>query len=253
MHTEAMQISMSSVQRSTRPKAPPAKTSLAKAPQPHRIQKMPVEVQATQALRTDIVTGALAPGARLTEMKLAADFGLSRATIRTALQQLTKEGLVLQTPYTGWAVVTLTPKSAWELYTLRSALEGLAARLSAEALTAEARATLEQAFAALVEVCGRNAPDAIADADFTLHKTIIALANHSRLEFQYQMVEQQIRMYIRCSDGFISDPSEIVEQHRAIVSSILSGTPDAAAHESERHNLLEGRRLVAALEAQATG
>ncbi len=76
-------------------------------------------------LRHDIVFGALSPGDRLTEMKLAADFELSRATIRTALQQLATEGLIVQMPYTGWAVVSLTAHSAWELYTLRSPLEGL--------------------------------------------------------------------------------------------------------------------------------
>ncbi|MEP9368569.1 GntR family transcriptional regulator [Xanthobacter sp. VNH20] len=212
------------------------------------IVKMPVEAQATEALRQDIVSGALKAGERLTEMKLAADLGLSRATIRTALHQLAKEGLIVQTPYTGWAVVSLTAQSAWELYTLRSALEGLAARLANEAMNAAGRKTLASAFSRLTDACGRGDADAIADADFSLHKTIISLAGHSRLELQYRIVEQQVKMYIRCSDELVPHPAEIVEQHRSIVDSILSGTPDEAARASENHNLQEGRILVGRIE-----
>jgi DNA-binding GntR family transcriptional regulator len=212
------------------------------------IVKMPIEAQAAEALRHDIVFGALGPGSRLTEMKLAADFGLSRATIRTALQQLATEGLIVQTPYTGWAVVSLTAQSAWELYTLRSALEGLAARLANEALNATGRTTLSASYARLTAACASEDADAIVEADFSLHKMIIMLAGHSRLELQYRIVEQQVKMYIRCSDDIIADPTEIVEQHRSIVDSILTGSPSEAARESERHNLQEGKRLVRRIE-----
>ena len=212
------------------------------------IVRMPIDAQAADALRHDIVFGALGPGSRLTEMKLAADFGLSRATIRTALQQLATEGLIVQTRYTGWAVVSLTAKSAWELYTLRSALEGLAARLANEALTAGGRTILRAAYDQLTTACAGGEADAIVEADFSLHKTIIMLAGHSRLEQQYRIVEQQIKMYIRCSDDIIADPTEIVEQHRSIVDSILTGSPSEAARESERHNLQEGKKLVHRLE-----
>jgi DNA-binding GntR family transcriptional regulator len=217
------------------------------------INKVPAEAQATEALRDSIVAGAFAPGERLTEVKLAANFGLSRATVRTALHQLAKEGLIVQTPYTGWAVVTLTAQSAWELYTLRAALEGLAARLTTEALDVEGRTTLSEVFAQLAAACARGDKGAIADADFDLHKTIVALAGHSRLALQYRIVEQQVRMYIRQSDGFISDPWEIVRQHRVIVDPILSGDAEAAAQASQEHNLSEGQKLVGYLDASPHG
>lgn len=217
------------------------------------IAKRPVEVQAADALRRSIVSGALPPGTRVTEMRLASELELSRATVRTALHELTKEGLIVQTPYTGWTVVPLTTTSAWELYTLRSALEGLAARLATESLTTAGRDELNAAFARLAASCASADREAIADADFGLHMTVVTLARHSRLALQYRIVEHQVRMYITCSDALIADPDVIREQHRPIIDSILSGDPGRAGQVSEDHNLVEGKILVACLERSGLG
>jgi DNA-binding GntR family transcriptional regulator len=64
---------------------------------------------------------------------------LSRGTVRAALHRLVTEGLVVQRPYAGWEVASLTSRDAWELYALRGALEALAARLAAENMDARKR------------------------------------------------------------------------------------------------------------------
>ncbi|WP_108261565.1 GntR family transcriptional regulator [Mangrovicoccus ximenensis] len=97
-----------------------------------KIERKPVEQQALEALREAVVTGAIAPGERITEINLAAEMALSRATLRAALHQLAQEGLVTLVPYTGWRVLKLRPADVDELYTLRAALERLAAQLAAE-------------------------------------------------------------------------------------------------------------------------
>ena len=48
----------------------------------------------TSAIREKILTGELQPGCKLTEQKLAEEFGSSRAPIREALRQLEQEGLI---------------------------------------------------------------------------------------------------------------------------------------------------------------
>ena len=69
------------------------------------VLKKSAEAQAIAILRAEILRGAIKPGARLTETKLAGKLGISRATLRTALHQLTVEGLVVQTPYTGFNLI----------------------------------------------------------------------------------------------------------------------------------------------------
>jgi DNA-binding GntR family transcriptional regulator len=214
------------------------------------IQKLPAEQMAAQALRDHILRGDLRPGARVTEASLATQFDLSRGTIRAALHLLSQEGLIIQVPYTGWTVMPLSARDAWELYTLRASLEGLAARLTSAAIEAGKRSTLTDAFETLVKCCKKGQRRLVADADFKLHKTIVALSGHRRLAEQYRLVEQQIRIYIESSDSLVSDYQICIDHHRPIVEAILSGDCSTAERVSGEHNITEGKKLVAVLEKQ---
>ncbi|MBO9102025.1 MULTISPECIES: GntR family transcriptional regulator [unclassified Rhizobium] len=207
------------------------------------IVKMPIEVQATDALRDAIVNGGIAPGERITELQLSEEMGLSRATLRSALHQLAKEGLMTLIPYTGWSVISMTSVDVWELYTLRSAVERLAAQLVARAIDDRGTNVVQTAFASLVTACETANGSAIAAADFALHKAIIELTGHHRLIAQYGLIEQQIRISIRSSDALIASGHEIIEQHRPIVDAILGKNPELAGALSEQHNLTEGQKL----------
>ena len=85
----------------------------------------------TEDLRTAIVSGALAPGARLVEDDIADRFGVSRMPVREALSILQIEGFVHIAPRRGATVATISPAEALQLFEVRAMLEGLAARLAA--------------------------------------------------------------------------------------------------------------------------
>ncbi|ARV59315.1 GntR family transcriptional regulator [Nostocales cyanobacterium HT-58-2] len=207
-----------------------------------------LDVQAADVIREQILNGTLAPGTRLLEINLAEEFNLSRATIRSALQQLTYEGLVIQFPYKGCTVSGLSSQDAWELYTLRSALESLAAKLAAVAITPSQAKELNAALQQLVKAAEKGSWSEVADADFALHKAIIQLAAHRRLQEQYKIVEQQIRLYIISSNAIHPDLDDIVEQHRKLVNAICSGDASSAEQIAQDHNI-DGKTLVEHLQA----
>ena len=68
----------------------------------------PLRQNVVDALRTAIVEGRLAPGARLTERELIEMTGVSRTVIREALRQLESEGVVETIPNKGPIVRKLT-------------------------------------------------------------------------------------------------------------------------------------------------
>lgn len=212
-----------------------------------KIEKMPADVRALGVLRSRIIDGAIPAGSRLTEVQISEEMGLSRATVRTALHQLAQEGLVSLVPYTGWTVVKLSQHDIWELYTLRGAVERLAAALAATSANGALIGGVREAFIALETACGRTDSDAIAEADFGFHKAIVDASGHLRLRSQYSLIEQQIRVYIRSSDALISDPKEILGQHRPILDAIISGDAALAGELSEGHNLREGEKLTASM------
>lgn len=208
-----------------------------------RIIKIPAEVRAADALRSQIVEGQLPPGSRITEVQLAEEMGLSRATIRTALHELANEGLLKLVPYTGWTVIELSVEDVWELYTLRAAVERLAAQLAAKSQALEGRALIDASFEELARACESGNTSQIAEADFGFHKAIVDAASHRRLSAQYGLIEQQIRVYIRSSDALIANPSEIIAQHRPMYETILAGKAEEAGKLAEEHNLTEGEKL----------
>lgn len=213
-----------------------------------KIAKMPADARAFAELRNQIIAGTISPGTRLTEIHISEKMGLSRATIRTALHKLEKEGLVELVPYTGWTVVRLTKQDIWELYTLRAAIERLAAQLAASNPDRSVIRGVQRTFVALQSKCQLGISNAIAEADFSFHQSIVDAAGHSRLKQQYALIEQQIRVFIRSSDALIADPDEIVDQHKPIFDAIIDRNARLAGDLSEKHNVEEGEKLSRAVQ-----
>src|SRR5438105_3225610 len=85
-----------------------------------------------EALRQRIVEGEFAPGQRLRSDALATALKVSRTPVREALRKLEAEGLVGLSPRGGLIVQELSEDDLNEIFLIREALEGQAARLAAE-------------------------------------------------------------------------------------------------------------------------
>jgi len=86
-------------------------------------------------LRRAIIDGKLRPGERLLEIDLSAQFHVSRAITRQALQQLSFDGLVEIRPRRGAVVTRMSSAAARDVCTVRGLLEGWAARGACQALS----------------------------------------------------------------------------------------------------------------------
>lgn len=211
------------------------------------IKKRSTEALALDQLRAAIVGGTLSAGARLTEQDLSTKLGTSRATIRSALHHLVSEGLVVQVPYTGWMVISLTARGARELVSLRSSLECLAAETAAQSTDAAARAEFDRAFKALVAVAAARKPVAASAADAAFHRAMVLLSGHERLAQHYRLVEQQISVLIASANALLSDPKLLVGQHQPIYDAITKRDPLAAVAKVRAHITAEGDKLIAHL------
>lgn len=195
------------------------------------VQKRSLEDQAADLLRQDIVDGQLPPGTRLVEKTLAAEYGLSRGTIRIALQKLGAEGLLTQIPYAGWSVAELDETDLWELNTLRGALEGLAAKLAAERITVSGAARLREAHQRLLTFSEAGDRQAVTRGDLALHQVIIEIAGHKRLAQQYRLIENQILSAIATENQTV-DPAGVGKSHDALVAAICEGNAEQAEAEA---------------------
>ncbi|KZN34290.1 GntR family transcriptional regulator [Pseudoalteromonas luteoviolacea S2607] len=83
-------------------------------------------------LREEIVEGEIPAGAKLSEVELSTKYEVSRAVVREAINRLEACNIVERKANVGARVVTLTAEGLLELYQIREALEGMAARLAAQ-------------------------------------------------------------------------------------------------------------------------
>lgn len=215
------------------------------------LKRQPADQLATQALKNSILSGEFKPGERLTEAALADRFAVSRGTVRAALHQLSNDGLVALKPYAGWSVATIDQQGIWEIYTLRSGLERVAARLAAQRIDDGGRVRLGKARDAFFAACERADRQASFEYDFALHHCIIELSGNGRLANQYLTVEQQIRLFINSTYDSTPNISIAVAHHAPIIDAIMSGDSGTAARLSEDHVLTEGERILALVAADA--
>ena len=104
----------------------------------------PAAEQAAQALRDEILSGAIASGTRLGEADLASRLSVSRTPIREALSRLAAEGLVELQPHRGARVATWSTEQLREIFELRLRLEPYAVRQAVPHLTGDQLAELDE-------------------------------------------------------------------------------------------------------------
>ena len=196
--------------------------------------------QAADLLRADILSGKLKPGEQITEEALATHFGVSRGTVRAAVQQLVHEGIIKYEPYKGNYVYPLDAQDVWEIYTLRNTLEAMATRLTAEHITADGKTQLTAALKELKTAVASDSQSAIIDADFALHLTIFQLSGHKRLQAQYKQLENLTRLYMNAHIGYHTSFRDLLQEHIDLVEAILNRDSDTAEKLAKEHNTADG-------------
>lgn len=171
--------------------------------------------------------GIYMPGDRLVESELADRFGVSRTPVREALQRLETQSMVKRDGRS-LIVATLDHNQLAELYTVRTELEALAARLAARHATPEELRVLQS----MVDEDMRRLGDAeaLARSNRRFHHQI-HLASHNRyLVQQLDIVHRNMALMARTSLAVEGRPKVALAEHQAIADALKSG--DGAAAEA---------------------
>lgn len=123
-------------------------------------------VNVHDSLRRAILDGDIAAGSATTQAALAERFEAGRTPLREALRMLQREGLVESEPGRRVRIASLSAEDAEELYTMRIALEAVAARITVPVLSADDLAEMEGLMARMDHYMKSNdTVDAAADGD----------------------------------------------------------------------------------------
>lgn len=215
-----------------------------------KIDAVSLRTRVYHALQDAIVSGALAPGARLRDQDLAAQLGVSRTPVREALQRLEDEGLVETAPRAATRVTTLDVRAAREAFPVVAALHALATRYAVPRLTL---GDLERMHAANADLAHLVAtPDASAvfqalQADDRFHAALLAAADNLEIGRALDAVMPKVRRLEYAQFGSLGGRRS-VHQHEAILAACERGEAAEAAALVEENWLSLGQLIAASLE-----
>ena len=191
-------------------------------------------------LRHRILNNELAAGTRLVEANLAAEFGVSRGTIRDAMRGLQSEGLIEIVPRRYSIVTRMSLQDAEDVCYARYVLEdasvagGLGQRR--KELSRSLRLALEHMSAAAIT----DDLDALVDSDTKFHEQLIDLSGRHRLKDLWSMLDSQMGALMRSAverQGI--GLMDAVERHRQLLEAVDSGDV-GRLRTAIRHHYLQG-------------
>ncbi|MDD5248248.1 MAG: FCD domain-containing protein [Rhodocyclaceae bacterium] len=215
-------------------------------------------------LERRILEGSLKPGDRLSsERDLAVELGVSRPSLREAIQTLVAKGLLatrhgggtyvtdrLEAPFVDpWQdMLSGHPMLQSDLLEFRHMLESQAARLAAERATDADIERLDSAYAALEKVYASNEMMACIDIDVAFHQAIAEAAHNVLIGHLTASLFRVIHGHITTNlEHLYARPQrwgQLQSQHRAIWQAIREHKPEAAAAAARTHIEFVQRSMV---------
>lgn len=220
-----------------------------------RIEATRVSDAIARELEQRILDGEFKPGDRLpAERQFAETLGVSRASLREAIQKLVSRGFLVARQGEGtfvtsqlensfadpWqAMVDAHPSVREDLLEFRHMLEAKAAELAAERASEEDLQRVETAFERLEDAFAHDDLERLVDSDLAFHQALAAAAhnvvfNHLTSSL-LRVMRDNIRLNLSVLMRIPSAREQLQDQHRRIWAGILARDGEAARRAAETH------------------
>ena len=188
-------------------------------------------LEVARIVESAILSGLLKPGARLPEIRLGRELGVSQAIVREVLQDLESLGLVVKRPNGGSCVVELSADDLVAIYQVRRELEPLACGLAAVHRTGADIIAMDNCLAAMAE--SATAPDfaRYSAADIRFHRLIWTAQPNRFLQKSIEAVCLPLFAYdqIGRSAAAAIDYNRVTRQHEIVLTAIKTGDAERAS------------------------
>jgi DNA-binding GntR family transcriptional regulator len=192
----------------------------------------------TRALRQRILNNELVAGARLVEASLAAEFGVSRGTIRDATRSLQAEGLIEIVPRRYSVVTRMSMSDAEDICYARYVLEDASVRSGFGSQRKELSKALRVALEHMSLAARMNDLDALAASDEQFHEVLIDVSGRRRLKDLWTMMNSQMGAVMRAElERQNMQMAQTVDLHQGIAEAVAGGDLPRLRAELRAHYL----------------
>jgi DNA-binding GntR family transcriptional regulator len=192
----------------------------------------------SEALIRAICKGELPPGGKITQESVAEQLAVSRQPVLQAFRLLERDGLLIDTPNKkGMLVAPLDAAFVSNLYSIRAALDGLAARSAASFARIDLRGQGIELMRAGRIAAQNDDLDALVECDIRFHQFIYAASGNALLETTMQThwhhTRRVMSTYLRLPANF----RQVWSEHQAILDALVAGQAREAEKLAREHAL----------------
>jgi DNA-binding GntR family transcriptional regulator len=191
-------------------------------------------------LRSEILAGRLAPGARLPFADLSSRYDTSTGVLREVLPRLVEQGLVVSKPQIGFRVVSVSPEDLRQLTEVRVLIESLALRQSVEqgdlAWESDILAAHHRMRGLPMLTSELAVNEAWQEAHAIFHSTLLQSCPNTRLTKIADMLRDSAEVY-RCWSAQHGQEHhrDVAAEHQRILDAALKGDADEATAALSEH------------------
>lgn len=171
-----------------------------------------------EALSSAITSGELAPGVMVTVPGLAAEFEVSATPVREAILDLEKRGFVHSVANKGFRVTEVSHKNLWDIFEVRTLLEGPIIASLAEDNSAVDMPKWRDIADRITDHADAGNLAGFIDADKEFHLGLLSLHGNERL---------------------VAVVSELRSQTRMVGLAKMTGSPELSKSAREHHEMLD--------------
>jgi len=186
-------------------------------------------------LRAAIVHRVLEPGQRLAEEDLARRLDVSRTPVREALLRLQAERLTARAPRGGLVVSTITPAEVLDLYVVRQALDGQAARLAAASASPVDIDHLRLINDRMRQAASDFQYALMAELNLEFHHELCRVGRSPLLLAFVEQVHDRVRRFPGSTFTYPGRAADALSEHSDLIASIEARDPDRAQRTAYEH------------------
>jgi DNA-binding GntR family transcriptional regulator len=194
----------------------------------------------TERMRDAILSGQLAPEARLSEATLSKLMGVSRGPVREALARLEREGLIVVGRTGRASVARLSREDLDEVFSLRRTLERLAVEYACKRATPQDLDALQAVVDMMAAVIARGISEKeAAELDLRFHDVIYNASRHQRLIATWTTLRPQVYVIMLSRNVASANFQDVaVNGHQEIVDAMRTRDTQRALAVIEQHMLV---------------
>lgn len=185
----------------------------------HTIEKpLTLRERIVEFIKDSVTSGRLKPGERVPEQEIAESFGISRTPIREAFRQLETEGFLTFIPRKGAVVTHITAKDVSEFYSIKSLLEGYAARLASKKFVERDIKRLQTLNQHMERCAQKDDVKGFFKLDNQFHEVFLSACGNDKLSNLAHQIMQQFERFRVTALSVPGRMKTSIKQHMEIIA-----------------------------------